>query len=179
MDTVEFFTHPQSPRQKQYEALRAFYVEKKSANTVAQQFGYTVSSFYSLTRTFRKHLEKDHPEHYYFVSESSGAKPKFEGTNTEKLIIELRKKSLSVPDIKSILDALGHSISQRSIAMILERAGFEKLPRRTRQDRQTNVNTPPLGAPITTMLRYEPDTFSSRNGVGLPVLTSFFREIWD
>jgi len=176
MDSIDFFTQPQSPRQKQYEALRAFYVEKQSANTVAQRFGYTVSSFYSLTRTFRNHLKKDELQQYYFASETPGAKPKFEGTNTEQLIIELRKKSLSVPDIKSILDALGHSISQRSISRILEQEGFERLPRRTKQERQMNANTPVLNAPISTMLRYSPDSFSSRKGVGLLCLLPFLEE---
>ncbi|MEM9216723.1 MAG: transposase [Cyanobacteria bacterium P01_F01_bin.150] len=176
MDAIDFFTHPQSSRQKQYEALRAFYVGNQSASVVAQRFGYTVSSFYSLTRTFRQHLEREEAQHYYFVTESSGAKPKFSGTNTEQLIIELRKKSLSVADIKSILDALGHSISQRSISRILAQAGFERLPRRTKQERQTTANMSGLSAPITTMLRYAPDSFSSRNGVGLLCLLPFLEE---
>lgn len=42
MDATEFFEHPQAAAHKQYEALRAFYVENKSAAEVAQQFGYTL-----------------------------------------------------------------------------------------------------------------------------------------
>ena len=53
MNVVEFFSSPQNSRQKQYEALRAFYLEKQSASTVAERFGYTLSSFYSLTKHLR------------------------------------------------------------------------------------------------------------------------------
>ena len=52
MDAIEFFEQPQAAAHKKDEALRAFYVENKSAAEVAQQFGYTLSSFYSLTRDF-------------------------------------------------------------------------------------------------------------------------------
>ncbi len=45
---VQFFQFPQEIAHKQYEALRAFYLEGKSAGEVAQQFGYTLSAFYSL-----------------------------------------------------------------------------------------------------------------------------------
>ncbi len=83
MDVIEFFTSPQNARQKQYEALREFYLEGQSAATVAQHFGYTLSSFYALTRDFRKHLQQDNPGSQYFITESAAAKPHFEGTQTE------------------------------------------------------------------------------------------------
>ena len=56
MQAIEFFTKPQSIAHKQYEALRAFYVEGRSAAEVAEQFGYTLSSFYSLNRDFKQQL---------------------------------------------------------------------------------------------------------------------------
>ena len=43
MEASEFFQHPQVAAHKQYEALRAFYVEGKSAAEVAQKFGYTLT----------------------------------------------------------------------------------------------------------------------------------------
>lgn len=176
MNVVEFFSSPQNPRQKQYEALRAFYLEKQSAATVADRFGYTLSSFYSLTRTFRKYLEQDHPARRYFIAESAGAKPRFQGSETEQLIIELRKKSLSGPDIKSILDALDHSISQRSISNILERAGFNRLPRRSKKERQTNQGALQMSAPITQMLSYESESFTSSKGIGILCFLPYLQE---
>ena len=176
MHVVEFFSSPQNSRQKQYEALRAFYLEKQSAATVAERFGYTLSSFYSLTRTFRRHLEQDHPAGHYFIAESVGAKPRFQGSETEQLIIELRKKSLSVPDIKAILDALNHSISQRSITNILERAGFDRLPRRGKKERQTNPGALQISAPTTQMLSYESESFTSSKGIGILCLLPYLQE---
>jgi len=45
METTAFFTNPRNTVQKQYEALRAFYLEKCSAEEVAKRFGYTLSLF--------------------------------------------------------------------------------------------------------------------------------------
>jgi len=60
MEPTTFFANPQNIVHKQYEALRAFYVEKWSGEEVAKRFGYTLSSFYSLTRDFKKNLS--HPK---------------------------------------------------------------------------------------------------------------------
>jgi len=52
-DPNRFFLHPQTPGQKQYEALRAFYVEKLPARVVADRFGYTGASFNALRHKFK------------------------------------------------------------------------------------------------------------------------------
>ena len=173
MDVIEFFTNPRSPRQKQYEALRAFYVEKQPAVEVAEQFGYTLSSFYSLTREFWQSLGHKNSSEQYFISSQVGGKPKFEGTQTEQLIIELRKKSLSVPDIKSVVDALGHKISQRSITNILKRNGFSRLPRRSQQERAEHRSTVQFNAPVSQRLTYTPEEFRSTNGIGILCLLPY------
>jgi len=61
MRPVEFFQSPQHITHKRYEALRAFYFEAKPAHEVAQQFGYTLSAFYSLTRDFNRLLNQSEP----------------------------------------------------------------------------------------------------------------------
>ena len=173
MEPIEFFAQPNTPRHKQYEALRAFYVDKHPAKDVAAKFGYTLSTFYSLTKEFRATLIQEHPEAHYFIHPQLGVKPKFEGTQTEQLIIELRKKSLSVIDIKSILDALGHKISQRSIANIMTRNGFKRLERRSRQERSENKNSVQLNAPTSQTLSYAPEEFSSTHGIGILCLLPY------
>ena len=40
VDPYKYFAYPKSPGQKQYEALRAFYVDKLPAKIVAERFGY-------------------------------------------------------------------------------------------------------------------------------------------
>ncbi len=112
---VQFFQFPQQITHKRYEALRAFYLEKKSASEVAQQFGYTVSAVYSLTRDFNQHLKQPNPSQQFFVTTTLGRKPKEPKVENDQLIISLRKKDLSVPDIKAILDSLGDEVSERYI----------------------------------------------------------------
>lgn len=56
MDTFNYFSQPQSLFQKQYEALRMFYFEKKSTKEVAEKYGYTYRGFTTLTCNFRKKL---------------------------------------------------------------------------------------------------------------------------
>ena len=52
----DFFHNPGNIQQKKYEALRLFYYDKKPASYVAKKFGYTIASFYSITKDFKKSL---------------------------------------------------------------------------------------------------------------------------
>ena len=176
MNVREFFTQPQNTAQKQYEALRAFYVEKQPAAEVAERFGYTLSSFYQLSSDFKKQLEQGNPSGEYFVCVHRGSKPSSERERSEELIIELRKKSLSIPDIKSILDTLGYNLSERSIYNIVTQAGFTKLPRRNRKEQETSLCSVQLSAPISRMLSYEPETFSSNKGIGIICLLPYLED---
>ena len=76
MEAIDFFTIPQSTAQKQYEALRAFYLDGRSAAEVAEQFGYTISSFYALNRDFKQRLKNSQTSEQFFVSPIAGRKPK-------------------------------------------------------------------------------------------------------
>ena len=53
IDPYQYFAHPQSPGQRQYEALRAFYIDGLPARVVADHFGYTVASFNALRQIFK------------------------------------------------------------------------------------------------------------------------------
>ena len=56
MNAFDFFSQPQSLYQKQYEALRMFYFEKRPAIEVAEKFGYTYRGFTTLAFNFLKNL---------------------------------------------------------------------------------------------------------------------------
>ena len=75
MEPTVFFANPQNTVQKQYEALRSFYLEKCPGEEVAKRFGYTLSSFYSLTRDFKKNLLQDNPAQFFFTPKTTGRKP--------------------------------------------------------------------------------------------------------
>ena len=53
IDPYKYFAYPRSPGQKQYEALRAFYVDNLPAKVVAERFGYTLASFNALRHKFK------------------------------------------------------------------------------------------------------------------------------
>jgi transposase len=131
MEPTTFFTNPPNTAQKQYEALRSFYLEKCSGEEVAKRFGYTLSSFYSLTRDFKKILLQDKPAQFFFTPRTTGRKPMAETDKINQLIVDLRKRYLSVPDIKAIVDAQGeHTISESHIYNVIKSEGFARLPRR-------------------------------------------------
>ena len=115
IDPYRYFLKPSSTAQKRYEALRAFFLEKKTAEEVAEQFGYTLSSFYSLTRDFRDFMRNSGSrEDMFFMARSPGRKGKDSQGTVTGLIVSLRKKHLSVPEIKAITDSHGYTVSEPS-----------------------------------------------------------------
>jgi len=171
-----FFANPQNTVQKQYEALRAFYVEKWSGEDVAKHFGYTLSSFYSLTRDFKKNLLQDEPAQFFFTPKTTGRKPKAETDKINQLIVGLRKKYLSVPDIKAIVDAQGqYTVSERHVYNIVKNEGFARLPRRNNSIREKAGTEFKIEAPISSMLDFMPETFSSQNSLGILCLLPYIQ----
>jgi hypothetical protein len=53
-DPRRFFTEPAIPRQRQYEALRAFYLEGLTSAQAAERFGYSPGAFRVLCHAFRR-----------------------------------------------------------------------------------------------------------------------------
>ncbi len=176
MEPAAFFTNPQNTVQKQYEALRAFYVEKCPGEEVAKRFGYTLSSFYSLTRDFKKNLLRDKPAHVFFTPKTTGRKPKTEADKIHQLIIDLRKKYLSVPDIKAIVDAQGqHTISESHVYNVINNEGFARLPRRNNSIREKAGFEFKIEAPKSSMLDFTPEAFSSQNSLGILCLLPYIQ----
>lgn len=175
MEPTDFFTNPQNTVQKQYEALRTFYVEKCPGEEVAKRFGYTLTSFYSLTRDFKKNLSHDKPAQFFFVSKVAGRKPKDETGRINQFIVGLRKKYLSIPDIKAILDVQGHLVSERYIYNIIDKEGFARLPRRNNSIREKAGSALKIEAPKSLMLDFLPETFSGRNSLGIMCLLPYIQ----
>lgn len=55
----EFFLDPRETYHRQYEALRAFFVEGRGLQEIAQQFGYQESSLRSMVCRFRSQMQTD------------------------------------------------------------------------------------------------------------------------
>ena len=49
----EYFTEPEEPAQRRYEALRAYFIEELSAIEVAARFGYTPAVVHQMASELR------------------------------------------------------------------------------------------------------------------------------
>jgi len=127
---ARFFLEPEQPKQRQYEALRAYFVENLPAKDVAASFGYTPGAFHVLSHKFRKD-----PERKYFVETKRGPKYSPKRDRSRERVITLRKKNNSVQDMYLVLKHEGISLSPSSIWKILSEEGFAKLPRRKDEER--------------------------------------------
>ena len=125
---VEYFKNPQSPRQKQYEAVRAIVHDKLPMGEVAEQFGYETSTLYSLLRDAKRgRLE-------LFPTVPRGPQEKRTPPEVQQKIVILRRQGLSTDDIHLGLADAGIDISARTVERILKEKGFGKLQRRTNKE---------------------------------------------
>ncbi len=98
-----FFERPEKSAHRQYEALRAFLYEGRTARQVAARFGYSPSTVYTLVGNFRR-LD-DPGEHFLADRHSPGRSVCDPPQEFLQRIVELREARLSVPGIKARLDA--------------------------------------------------------------------------
>ena len=124
------FLEPANSTHRQYEALRAFFVEGVPSAEVATRFGYTPGSFRVLVHEFRNRPERD-----FFIRVAGVGRPPGKQNRLREQVIALRKQNLSVHDINRALARDGESLSPAAIAAILKAEGFAKLPRRFDDER--------------------------------------------
>lgn len=162
MNPKTFFQNPQNTAHKHYEALRAFFLEEIPANDVANRFGYTKRAIYSLTRDFRNFLKmSDKPVSRFFVELNPGPKQKEKMRDIDDFIVVLRKKYLSVSDIKSILDSQNLTVSETYIYKVIKREGFGRLPRRGKAARIETTSSVPVAAPKSVLHSEASEVFST------------------
>lgn len=163
MDTAyNFFDNPNYPLHKQYEALRAYFYEKLSAREVAKRFGYTENSLYCFASSF-KQLDIKQLEKRFFAPLTVGRPAREYGSNIDQLIIALRKKYLSVADIKAILDTQKQDISETYIYKLLNREGFARLPRRSKSAKVETLSQAKVSAPTAALLGDGDEMFNTMN----------------
>ncbi|MBV8229750.1 MAG: transposase [Planctomycetaceae bacterium] len=124
------FLEPANSKHRQYEALRAFFVDQIPSAEAAARFGYTPGSFRVLVHQFRKQPDRD-----FFVSTIREGRPPGKQKRLREQVISLRKQNLSVHDISRALARDGESLSPAAIAVLLKEEGFAKLPRRGDDER--------------------------------------------
>ena len=179
MELKNLFIAPQGVLQKRYEALRSFFVESRSAEWIAEHYGYTVTTVYSLVRDFKQQAQNNDAwvSDYFFKTPVVGRKVNESYDDIKTLIISLRKKFLSVPDIKTILDAQNKAVSESYIYSTLVAEGFARLPRRDKLEKiSITINQTTLEAAKTEALVYTPESFTSTSAgvlAFLPYIISY------
>src|SRR5947209_16022601 len=124
------FVEPANSTPRQYDALRAFFVDGLSSAEAARRFGYTPGSFRVLVHQFRHQPTRD-----FFFPTARVGRPPGKQKRLRELVVALRKQNLSVHDISRALAREGEPLSPAAVAAILKEEGFAKLPRRGDDER--------------------------------------------
>jgi len=168
-----FFLAPESPLQRQYEALRAYFVERLPSHQVARRFGYTPGSFRVLCHRFRHDPAR---RDAFFPAAGQGPHPAPARDRVRDLVVAMRKRNLSVYDIRRELAAAGHDISINALAILLREEGFARLPRRLDEERPQATRPEAAAMADVRALSLEPRSFRTRLG-GLWLFVPLMRDL--
>jgi hypothetical protein len=129
-DPRGFFLEPALPKQRQYEALRAYFVEARPSQEVARAFGYSPGAFRVLCHSFCHD-----PQPAFFLTTRPGPRAQPKKSAAHSLIIALRKQNHSVYEISESLKAQRVPLSPTAVGEVLKAEGFARLPRRLDEER--------------------------------------------
>jgi hypothetical protein len=161
MEPIEYFKTELIVSKKRYDALRTFFIEESSAQEVADAYGYTLASFYSLIRDFRKFL-KDNPQNDFFFKDIAPGRKESKQNDVKDFIISLRKFNYSIEDIVGMAHSEGFQISYGYVYKLLKDEGFARLPRRSTPEKK-KLELPSIKAPVAHKLKMCDEKFHSAN----------------
>jgi hypothetical protein len=167
-DFSRVFVEPTSPTHRQYEALRAFFVDRLPSAEVARRFGYTPGSFRVLVHQFRQN-----PRRSFFSIPAKGPQSAPKSDPLREVVVALRKQNLSIYDISRNLTHQGHPLSPVAVGQILKAEGFARLPRRADDERPPGPQPTTAAVADVRQLDLEPQSFPTQFGglfLFLPIL---------
>jgi hypothetical protein len=169
----DFFLAPESTLQRQYEALRAYFVDQLGSVEVARRFGYTAGSFRVLCHQFR-HDPDFRARFFSPILQGPASAPVRDPVR--ELVVAMRKRNLSVYDIQRELAETGQSVSINTLTLLLREEGFARLPRRLDDERPEALRPEPAAIADVRTLSLAPRSFTTRAG-GLFLFVSVMRDI--
>ena len=154
-----FFLQPASPKQRQYEALRAYYVDERPGTEVARAFGYSPGAFHVLCHHFRRQAAP-----VFFAAPRPGPRTQPKKSAARESIIALRKRNYSIYEISAALKERQLPLSPTAVREVLKAEGFAALPRRLDEDRPTRPQ--PTVEPVADARAFSlaPRRFQTRCG---------------
>ena len=180
-DVVDYFANPNEPMQRQYLALRSFLYEGKTADEVEAESGYSASTVYGMARDFKIRLKECAAlgEDPFFRQNKMGRKKQGRNSELVDIIVVFRKKQLSIPDIKILMDSKGYNISEGQIYTICDENGFARLPKRTREERDELLSkagaTEMLKAPVSEVWDFSIEERFASKAVGILCFLPFIK----
>lgn len=145
---TKYFLEPVNSTHRQYEALRAYYIEGLPSAEAAKRFGYTPGSFRVLCHEFAKN-----PDRQFFLTPSKGPQTSPKVDKVRQEVIALRKQNLSIYDISRTLEDEGNKLSPAAVSLILKEEGFARLPRR--KDDERPPGTRPELSPVSDVRKLD------------------------
>jgi hypothetical protein len=169
-DLAPVFLEPSNSTHRQYEALRAFFVDGVPSAEAARRFGYTPGSFRVLVHQFRQSPRRD-----FFLTAVKGPHGAPKADPLRDRVIALRKQNLSIYDISRNLAHQSDPLSPVAVAQILKGEGFARLPRRADDERPAGSR--PTTADVADVRQLDLSLASFRTKFGglflfLPMLAS-------
>ncbi|MCI0354352.1 MAG: hypothetical protein L0099_04820, partial [Acidobacteria bacterium] len=126
----------------------------------ARRFGYQSGSFRILCWRFRHHMDRD-----FFRDVSHGPKTQPRKNAVRARVIAMRKKNLSVYDIRDELERTGKDrLSVTGIQELLREEGFARLPRRGDEERPNRPRPTADAIADARHFSLAPREFSTRVG---------------
>jgi hypothetical protein len=158
-DVARFFLEPSNTTHRQYEALRAYFVDNLPSAEAARRFGYTPGSFRVLCHEFRQN-----PQRPFFLATTKSLHVVPEKKRVRETVLALRKQNLSIYDISRALGQEGQTLSPPAIAAILKQAGFARLPRRRDEERPPGIHPEIAAVADVKELDLSPRQFRTKFG---------------
>jgi hypothetical protein len=158
-DPKRFFLQPHHPKHRQYEALRAYFVEGLPSHKVAQDFGYSPGAFRVLCHAFLRD-----PKPVFFADSRRGPRSQPKKSAARTLIVALRKQNHSVYEISDTLKERKLPLSATAVREVLKEEGFAPLPRRFDEERPQQPRPTREEAADARRFSLEPRKFFTRCG---------------
>ena len=168
---ARFFLEPKNATHRQYEALRAYFVENLPSTEVARRFGYSPGSFRVLTHQFRQH-----PDRPFFLPPQKGPQTSPKTDRVRDKVVALRKQNLSIYDISRVLEESGQRVSPVALSLMLKEEGFARLPRRRDEERLPGPRPEMAGVADVNQLDLSPRSFRTQFG-GLYLFVPYLAQI--
>jgi len=145
-----FFTAPAGVAQRQYEALRAYFVEGASAVAVAERFGYAPSTVVAMVRDFAPDTEA------FFVDRRPGPRVAPAKVAAREEVLRLRAAGRSVTEIAAALAVTATPLNRTGVWELLAAEGHERLGPRAPAERGAPVRDHP---PRVRVMRWPDESF--------------------